>query len=159
MSEEAEATSPSDHLAAVGLVATGWAMFEFQIDFSAIQLGKIPQRAGFCLTAQVIGPARKLDAYIAIARLQGANTFAGELDKFARNAIRLGERRNRVVHDAWYLTKRPLPSRLEITARRVLRAQFVEVETRQLVALAADIKAISDDFDDIHKRIMASITE
>ena len=157
MSDEENATSPSDHLAAVGLVATAWAMFEFQIDFSSLQLGKIPQSAGVCLTAQVIGPGRKLDAYIAIARLRGANKFMEELDKFARNAIQIGERRNRVVHDAWYLTGRSVPKRLEITARRILKAGFVESGTLQLIDLAVEIHDISNRFQDIHKRVMASI--
>jgi hypothetical protein len=68
---------------------------------SALMLAQIPQQTGLCLTAQIGGSARKLDAYIAIARLRGADKFMGELDALAKATTALSERRNRVVHDPW----------------------------------------------------------
>ncbi len=72
------------HFAAVGAVASAWSTFELLLDAATLVLGNIPRQIGYCLTAQVIGAARKLDAYIAIARLRGANRFMKELDQFAK---------------------------------------------------------------------------
>jgi hypothetical protein len=153
--EEAERISM--HLAAVGLVASTWAAFEFALDVSAIILARISQHAGYCFTAQVIGPARKLDAYIALAKLRGATTFAGELEKFAKDTAALAERRNRIIHDTWFLTTRPKPSRLEITARRVLKHAFVEVSREDIMKLVNQIDAHTARFDALHARIAAEV--
>src|ERR1700719_460078 len=87
------------HLAAIGMVASGWAGFEVLIDTFALQLARSRGSWGYCFTAQVIGPARKLDAYISVARLRGADKFIPELESFVKDTVGLGERRNRVVHD------------------------------------------------------------
>jgi hypothetical protein len=97
------------HLATIGLVASSWAGFELAIDMSALAVANISQQVGLCLTAQISGSARKLDAYIAIARQRGADkNFLQELNTLAKETTALAERRNRAVHDPWFfLGKRP----------------------------------------------------
>src|SRR6266446_9476014 len=88
----AQSEDTRSYLAAVGLIASNWAGFELSIDMSALMLAGIPQQVGLCLTAQISGSARKFDAYIAIARLRGADKFMGELDALAKATTALAER-------------------------------------------------------------------
>lgn len=133
------------HLAAVGSVAGTWATFEIILDGRTLWLAGMPDAlAGLCLTAQIIGAARKLDAYIAVAKLRGAEKTAPKLEKFAKETAVLAEQRNRVVHDPWLFQTDQIPQRLEITARKKLRSMLVPVST--------------DDMEKLDKRIAEHIT-
>jgi len=146
------------HYATVGVVASGWAGFEFFLDSSALELGRVPLQAGLCFTSQVIGSSRKLDAYIAIARLRGADKFMGELDKFAKETVKLSERRNRIVHDPWrVLTAGGLPYRLETTAKKKLRHGYVAVSAPEMQKLISDTERHITQFLVIHGRIKAAV--
>ena len=91
----------SEHYAAIGRVAVEWAIFESNIDLSAIRLAKINHEAGICFTAQITGSGRKLDAYIAIAQWRGATKKTmGKLHELAKDSTGLAERRNKIVHDS-----------------------------------------------------------
>src|SRR5260221_12717725 len=146
-----------DHLAAIGTVASSWAVFEAVIDDLTLKLGNIPQDPGLCLTAQVSGHARKLDAYIAIARLRGADKFNGELETFAQETSPLAERRNRVVHDPWLLFFKDGAQRLETNARKKLRHQLVAMSKEDILKLANDITAHLNRFVDLHEKISAAV--
>jgi hypothetical protein len=108
------------HFSAIGFVASEWAALEVRIDQATLQLSRISVQVGFCLTAQIAGIARKLDAYTAIARHRVGDGFLSELRKFKNDATGLAEQRNRVVHDPWTF-QLGSTKRLEITARGKLR--------------------------------------
>src|SRR6267142_1180202 len=78
------------HFTAVGVVACEWAGFELMLDQSTIEIGRIPEQSGMCLVSQIAGPARKLDAYIALVRLRGGDAFIKELEAFAKDTTALG---------------------------------------------------------------------
>jgi hypothetical protein len=148
------------HLSAVGAVASLWANFELTIDRNTVELGRLPVRAGHCLTAQIAGSARKMDAYIAIARLRGADKFADPLDKFSKDTASLAERRNRVVHDPWFFSEidsAAFAQRHEVTARRKLRLGFILVEMEEIARLASDIYRHMEAFAVLHHRISAVV--
>ena len=109
------------HYAAIGKVAAEWAEFEFILDTRTLRLAGFPAEKGTCLTAQIAGPARKLDAYISLARLCGASeTTIKKISKFQQQTYDLAEKRNRIVHDQWLIFPSGSTHRLEITARRKL---------------------------------------
>jgi hypothetical protein len=143
------------HHAAIGSVASSWAIFELLIDAKALELADIEVTAGLCFTAQISGSARKLDAYIAIARLRGAGSFAGELDAFAKDTTGLAERRNRIVHDPWQIFGAPF--RTEITARRKLRAMQVSVSSADVRTCNIDILLHIGRFLARHAKIRTAI--
>jgi hypothetical protein len=145
------------HRAWIGQIAGLWAAFEHSIDSFAINLAGIPADVGYCFTSQVIGPARKLDAYIALARLCGAERFIKELNKFAESATALAERRNRAIHDPWLLFDGRTLFRVEITARRVLRNRIVPVSESEMEKLVDDLEALQLRFVTIHENIKSSI--
>jgi hypothetical protein len=145
------------HMAIVGQIASSWATFEIAIDINTISLARITTTMGFCLTAQVIGPARKLDAYIAVARERGAGRFMDELDKFAKDTAGFAERRNRAVHDPWIVLGQNPARRFEITARRRLKALSVPVTESELSNLMTEINKHRDRFIELHERIVAAV--
>ena len=64
-----------DHMAAVGLVAGEWAYFEVVVDIAALSVAELDLERGACFTAQIVGHARKVDAYLAVVRHRGATRF------------------------------------------------------------------------------------
>jgi hypothetical protein len=50
--------------AAVGLVASGWALLEARIDETIAWLAEADEKKIACITAQLIGPAKRMDALI-----------------------------------------------------------------------------------------------
>jgi hypothetical protein len=150
----------SAHFRSVGVIASLWTGFELMLDISSIEIGRIPDEAGLCLTSQIAGPARKLDAYVALARLRGADAFARELNEFAKDTQGIGERRNRVIHDPWlFFTENGPAIRLETTARRSLRHKFVEMTLAEMTKLIRDINAHVTRFFQLHQRILAAVSD
>jgi hypothetical protein len=145
------------HLSAVGAVASLWSNFEITIDTYSLELGRLPRQAGYCLTSQIAGSGRKLDAYVAIARLRGADKFASTLEQFLKDTAALAERRNRVVHDPWFffeIGSEAFARRLEITARRKLRQTLVPVGVVEIIGLAGEIIQHMERFALLHDQIL-----
>jgi hypothetical protein len=135
------------HYAAVGRVAAAWSVFEGTIDHWAIINAGISAHVGICFTAQIMGASRKLDAYIALARLLGARESSiHSLMKITQRTYDYGEKRNRVVHDPWYFEDASMPVRLEATAKKELRLLDVPVPTEEVSRLAAIIEAHCAEF-------------
>jgi hypothetical protein len=156
-------TWPSDHsnelthahYAAIGRVASEWAAFETTIDSRAIALAGLSPELAVCFTAQIAGWTRKLDAYISIARLCGMVKAQSKLNIFAKDTQGLAEQRNRIVHDPWVGTTRP--HRLEATARKKLRLEFIEMPTAEVSAFASKITEHINRLDDLADEILAEI--
>lgn len=146
-----------DHFAAIGRVAVGWSFFEFFLDHFAAELLKLEDHAAICLQAQVIGPARKMDAYIAAARWATDKKFLKDLEEFARDTTRLAEQRNRVIHDSWIVYENLPPHRFEITAKRLIRREAIPMPTEDVIALSDKIISHNLRFRELHERILASL--
>jgi hypothetical protein len=128
-----------DHHAALGKIAVVWSYFESLVDLNITILAKLESReVGVCLTSQIAGISRKLDAYIALAKLRGAApALSKQLEGFAKDTIGLAEQRNRYIHDVWTLSQYPKPaSRLEATARRKLRLKQIDTPGSELHSFA-----------------------
>lgn len=143
-------TSPIDvsqeHYALIGKVASNWALFETSLDFLIWKIAKVPDKTGACLTTQIAGAARKLDAIIALVRLnRGDEKLISQLNKLAETQRGLAERRNRVVHDHW-IQRGGEPFRLEMTARKVLKFEPVKVSAKELGDLADEIMKMTNNF-------------
>lgn len=138
----------------IGMAAVEWARFELAVDVACIQLAKVNQDAGFCLTSQIMGSSRKLDAFISIAKLRGASELAGELDTFAKKTTKLAERRNRIVHDPIaYGDDNISLLQLEVSARKSLIKREKAITTDKLLEFMKDLYAHWKQFEDIVKRV------
>jgi hypothetical protein len=97
-----------------------------------------------------MGSARKLDAYISLARLRGADKRTVEkLMTFARDTAGLQEQRNRVVHDQWMIFPGGSAHRYEITARKKLIAEYIDHPTDDLKRLVQTIRRHMNRFEEL----------
>jgi hypothetical protein len=107
-------TEVDKHYAAIGLVTANWSYFEAFLDMWIQRFAEIWGDVGVCLTSQIAGPARKIDALISLIRLRGVSDPSPEtLDVFSKKVQGLAEQRNRVAHDLWDLSDPKLPARLK----------------------------------------------
>jgi hypothetical protein len=145
-----------NHYAAIGRVAAAWSYLEATIDSGSIRLADIDPRTGICLTAQIAGTGRKLDAYISLARLRGIPpALIKQLNAFANDTNGLGERRNRSVHDVWLFKHPDSPERLEATARKLLRFQYIPTSTEDLLGLGREIYYLTRRFGALSEAVEA----
>lgn len=144
------------HYAAIGRVAAAWSYLEALIDTCSLELAEIfDWEMGICFTAQIAGPARKLGAYIALARLLRQIDPKTEkiLNVTVETTASLAERRNRVVHDPWFFDYPNPPKRFEATARKRVRLEHIPATTAELLELAQAIKDHSDAIASLADRV------
>jgi hypothetical protein len=146
-----------EHFATIGMVANQWAYFELSIDVKTLELAMIPEEIGLCITAQVVGSGRKLDAYIALARQLGVKKKNPDLEKLAKDTVALAERRNRVIHDPWLVQGERQPTRLEATARKKLRYIVIPVSTSEIASLSREIIEHTVRFVELHDAVIAEL--
>jgi hypothetical protein len=148
--------SEHSHYAAIGRVAAAWSFFEAIIDTRSIHLAKLTPEFGVCFTSQISGVARKLDAFISLARLHNIpQKLIRELHDFDKDAKSLSERRNRTIHDVWLFNHPNSPERLEASARKISKLKPIPVPTADLVILSIEINQHLDRFDDLASRVFA----
>jgi hypothetical protein len=160
MSDTTQPFSEEPHYAAIGRIASLWAIFELDLDLTNITLARVPLLAGVCLTAQIAGAGRKLEAFIALAELRIGKSpqwtrLIRDLKKLAMDARSLGEQRNRAVHDPWHVSE-TRSHRLEVTARKKLRFLQIASSTEELDRLAANIAALTNRFYAIRDSVIAA---
>ncbi len=153
-SKFASALLTSNHFAAIGRVASDWALFETVVNFQSVELAQIQRSIGACFTAQISGIARKLDAYISLARQRGAKPGTiSELCEFATDAGRVAEQRNRIVHDPWVLDDPLNPTRVEITARKKVRVEWIPVSTSEVGDVTKRILELMNRFTLLDEKV------
>ena len=147
---QAKIDAAENHFAAIGKVAEAWAAVELTIDMGVWRLAGVEEQFGACVTSQIAGGARKLDAFISLAKLRGADDkLTKRINKFAETARQLQERRNRVVHDPWIFHDEDGPQRYEVSARRIAKMDLIPVPTTAVLALAQEIEGLWNDLLDI----------
>jgi hypothetical protein len=153
MPTSSEREVPDSHYIAIGQIASRWALLETTIDISIWGLAELSDKNGACITSQIAGSARKLDAVISLVQTQQPTNavLIKRLNRFAETTRKLTERRNRVVHDHWILNEKGDPVRLEMTARRLLRYQRVQVTMKELNELASLIISHTNDYFEFMK--------
>ena len=143
----AEQRLESKHFDAIGRVAVSWSFFEAEIDAACINLASIEDERGVCLTSQITGSARKLDAFLSLSRLHSLpEDLNKRLNKFYDDARHHAERRNRVIHDPWLFDHPNPPLRYEATARKTLRIERVPMTTELVYKLIEDITNLRSEF-------------
>ena len=138
------------HYAAIGRVAAAWSYFEALIDSRAIELASISTDLGMCFTANLGGSRAKLDTFIALVDLCCTDKAPLKLlHKLAKDTPALSERRNRAVHNVWFLNDPTNPLRLEATAKKKLRLLATPHSTESLLLLMESIYKHAHPFDEL----------
>ena len=105
MSESNNSHQPN-HMELVGIIAAKWAYLEYYTDQAIYQLvGGYPDRVA-CLTANYPSIFPKLDALIALFHRHGADEkLLKKLTNFKNGLHETAKKRNRAIHDPWFLMK------------------------------------------------------
>ena len=123
-----------------------------------LRLAGFDLRLGTCITVQIIGPGRKLNAYVSIARLLGvADSTIKKLLSFQQRTFYLAEKRNRVVHDQWMIFPGGQTFRFEITANKKLIAEYIDHPTETVEALIVQIRQFTARFERLDEAIIRSL--
>ena len=116
---------PPDHPmhALVGRVAAEWSQVEHFLDIAIWRLAKVDDVTGACMTGQIIGSFAKMMAIkaLCIHRKLDDKSFA-QLKDLSIKMKGSQDRRNRILHDAWY----------------VMETDGAEPETQQFKSMARD---------------------
>ena len=139
----------ADHYKAIGQVAISWSFMELIIDAQTWKYAELDETLGACLTAQIAGSGRKLDALFALirCRFKPSDKLEGRFNKFSEATTGLAERRNRVIHDPWIkFAKDDKSRRIQITAKKRLVFDTVEHPTQDIFKLGKDIHRHADAF-------------
>jgi hypothetical protein len=98
---------PPDHPmhALVGQVAAKWSQVEHFLDIAIWRLAKLDDKTGACLTGQIIGSYGRLTAIYALCVHRNLDPkIIKQLVELSKNMKGSQDRRNRILHDAWYVT-------------------------------------------------------
>jgi hypothetical protein len=101
-----ESSLPGDHpyYALIGRVAAEWTHFEHMLDEIIWNLAQIPDDTALCITGHIMGATPRFKMIESLGKYFGVPE---ELLKRARQLKQLqyevGELRNRVVHDPWFV--------------------------------------------------------
>ncbi len=136
-----------------------WATLESSIDGTIAKLAETDDQTMSCITAQLIGPARRMDALLALFLLKGGSeNVKKELKSFQGRLQQLGEDRNRVVHDPLIMGKKT--GRVYkglITAKGQLKFSLEEASLSGMRKTASDIKAMGDEFTALKAKIFSDL--
>lgn len=143
--------------AEVGLVASGWAMIEFQINQCIWMLAKLNPVAGACITAQIISMAPRLDCLLALMKLRSIDhNLIGRVEKFKQNIYGTQEKRNRMVHDPFVYNRMTRKAgKIEITAKGTPVFRVKEVSLSEVNELHKEILRRQETLGDILASISA----
>ena len=99
---------PAGHeqYAVIGQVAAGWSMVEHILDLIIWDAARMPQTLGACVTSEVRSTYSKCNVILALCHSRGfPQELVAEIKRFKEKCQGTGEKRNRIVHDPWYLEK------------------------------------------------------
>jgi hypothetical protein len=138
-----------EHYAAIGKVASNWAVLERLIDSAIWGLSGADDEEGACLTAQLPSIGRRLDTFNSLIRLRkGSAELMSQINIFTRKANEAARRRNRIVHDPWGAERHTLlPHRFQITADPIPVFRYKAVPTDEVIKVVEEIADLINEFD------------
>jgi hypothetical protein len=143
------------HYTIIGRVACRWAVLEALIDGAIANLALCGEAEMTCVTAQLIGPAKRMDALIALFRhRKGSDDLRKQLKNFQGRISQLGEDRNRVVRDPLFINDETgQVHKLLATARGELKYSLEPVSKEQMANVAVSIQRAGQEFIELKKAI------
>jgi hypothetical protein len=142
---------------AVGRLARHWSELEYVINDSIWELANVERYAGTCMTSQLIGPGPRIRCLVSLLNLRGVkNEIVKEYNSLSSEIEGLGRQRNRFLHDIWVvnINDRQL-YRVETTADRKLRHEFVLIDLEDVEKLITSIGDAGDKLDLLFDRVIA----
>lgn len=154
---------PHEYAQEIVHIISGCARLEYEIDTVIWELAGFTDNPniGACLTAQFPTVNIRINALIALARVQKIPAFQiSKLNRFRDKATAIADKRNRVAHDPWMSAYgdnlKPLEKmyRLQKTARAKLEHEYKHVPLDELKALRKEIETALAQFNDLRSEVL-----
>lgn len=147
------------HYTVIGRVASTWAHLEALIDGSISDLASCGEAQMACVTAQLIGPAKRMDALLALFVFRGGSELLRKKIKaFQGRLQQLGEDRNRIVHDPIFIKiETGEAHKVLITAKGQLKYEFVALSIEEMKRTAERLKETGREFSALQKEIKSEM--
>ena len=140
---------PAEHpfYGLVGRVAAEWAHLEHMLDLIIWELAQFDSQRASCVTGQMVGHAPRLRAIMALGIARGlnpklierANTLMGKIGGLA-------PKRNRIVHDAWYLADgADLPAQFKSISEKDNTFGLRPIDKTEIDKIIGDIRKRFDE--------------
>ena len=138
---------------AIGKIATMWAVLEFIINEAIWALQNVDAGAGACVTAQIIGPAPRMRALIALLDYRASSPkneketrLFEEFNKLYERIDKLGRQRNQIVHHQLLWSQKGGAVRAHISADRKLDFEYRLSDLDEMDKLWKSIRDVSNRF-------------
>ena len=114
-----------------------------------------------CVTSQLIGPAKRMDALLALfVHRGGSEPLRIKLKTFQGKIQQLGEDRNRIVHDPIVIRKKTGKANKALsTAKGKLKYEIIAVSMEDMERTATKISAANSEFSTLEEEIAAEMKE
>lgn len=157
----ASATIPEAHAAAIGRIATAWAVLEFEVDLTIWKLSGTFQMLAACITAQLMSIHPRLRALQALVEAQNLpHKLSRDVATFAGETAALVEARNRAVHDPrMTVVATGAVERLQITAQKSLSFGFKPEDLAELIKTEESIKRRITKYRELNRKILLALQE
>ncbi len=126
----------------IGRVVSDWSALELLVNDCIWAFSGVPFGFGACMTSQIYNIDARFRALVAAMRLrQAPETLIKKVNKFHENSRTAAQKRNRVVHDIWYLDETRSAAQLTITADKKL---VFATQKKTLEDLREDHQTVED---------------
>jgi hypothetical protein len=149
--------------ALVGRVAAEWSHLEHELDRVIWALLKVVSPEAACVTSQLMGATPRYKTIIAQLTLRKASEpnfekFISRVNALMQSTFDPQEKRNRIVHDAWYYdTKRDQTAQFKAWPTKDLRFGINPVDLEDIESALASIKKLTERIAVLSRDIFAEI--
>lgn len=152
---------PSGHpfYAKIGRVAAGWAELEHTYDVMIWDLYKNTSQAELsCITGRLIGYRPRAEAVTALCELRGIDAkIISAIKAFSNELGGINNERNRIIHDAWYVSSEGEVNQFKIPVYGKERFGFREVDDGEIESLINRIRAKVDALRKLRGDLFAAL--
>jgi hypothetical protein len=154
------------YMQAVGKIAIMWAALEYAINQAIWELCNVEAAAGACITAQLIGPGPRIRAFISLIdfrahdpQCENEKKLITQFNKLAQRIEGFGGQRNSYIHQCAVIgVEKGDIKRLDLSANRRLKFDYVPADLEVMEKLAGDIRQARIDFDANFERVLVEFS-
>jgi hypothetical protein len=149
------------HLPTIGEMIVAWALFEHRLDVTIYNLVNAGPKECACITSQLRGTASRFQVIIDLCNLQQIPEYLiKELDNINQDGVALSKRRNRYIHDPWFVDNET-GGGVQLFKNYVqneLSWKIHEVPLPDIKAFIADVGGIDYRIGEIRTRILQHLS-
>jgi len=111
---------------------------------------------GAAITAQILGAGNRFRTILALVSRQNLSSkIRGSVNELMRRSFDPNERRNRIVHDAWFVQLASgQPAQFRSMATKDLRFGLVEIEQAEIDKTISDISGLTVRVNALREQIL-----